>query len=82
MRKKIWKGVIVAGLICIAYLLGLSQASWIPRLPCDTMRTEIDVYRLCMQYASKTGCRMQVDDFWKYHQLKAELDKRCTIPQS
>ncbi len=36
----------------------------------------IDVYRLCMQTSSRTGCKMSVNNFTVYHGLKREQGRR------
>ena len=87
MGEKISYLMILMGLLYLAFMAGEFNATWRPVIPCEKVRAEIDVYRECMQSAGKTGCHMQVDDFRKYHQLKADLAEHCSaqrsaIPQS
>jgi hypothetical protein len=42
----------------------------------DEINHEIDVFRMCMQSAGATGCRMQVHNFDRYMRLKRELVNR------
>lgn len=79
MPQKIVTILIVGMLLWVAYAFGHFKATWLPSVPCDSVQEEIDVYRMCMQSAGKTGCRMQIDDFRKYQQLKEEQLKRCQL---
>lgn len=43
-----------------------------PRLPA---RLELEAYRLCMQTAGETQCKMTPQDFVRYYELKNQLEK-------
>lgn len=47
----------------------------------DELQDGLDVYRMCMQSAGKTGCRMSVDNFRQYHAIKRELARRGVAAQ-
>jgi hypothetical protein len=58
-------------------LIGTAFAMFMQHRPvpatCDEVAQKIDVYRLCMQSASRTRCSMQVEDFADFHELKRTL---------
>lgn len=42
----------------------------------DELQEGLDVYRMCMQSGSRTGCRMSVENFRTYHAIKREIERR------
>lgn len=77
MGKRIAVILLAAFVIYTAYLYGGFEAQFEEARSCEYAQTEIAVYRACMESAGRTGCRMQTDDFRKYHQLKDTLAERC-----
>jgi len=79
MKIELVFGYLVASVAIfgVGFFWGLSQGCGpnpIESMPAAELRSEIDVYRECMQSAGKTGCRMQVPDFRRYHALRHELE--------
>lgn len=68
------------------YLLGMIAGSAVgmilslllpdPKPNLEEMEIEFDAMRMCMQTAGKTGCRMSIPDFIRYHELKELLNIR------
>ena len=77
MGRKIVNTVIVCMVIWLAYSIGHWRANWSDFISCNDAQAEIDVYLECLQSAGKTGCRMQVDDFRRYHHLKRVIVGAC-----
>lgn len=46
------------------------------------LQMEVDIHRMCMQSASRTGCKMQVADFRFYHEVTDEIARRAIAKDS
>ena len=80
----IWIGLVT---FALGFALGLAlpdmrtEAATLRAMPPAELQGEIDDFRLCMQTAGSTGCRMQVPQFARYRALKDELESREVIEQ-
>jgi hypothetical protein len=61
-------------------LIGTAFAMFMQKPPPVDLQIEFDAYRLCMQSASKTRCRMTPEDFVRYYQIKRILDAEKETP--
>jgi hypothetical protein len=61
-------------------LMGTAMTLFMYTPPAVDLQIEFDAYRLCMQSASKTRCRMTPEDFVRYYQIKRILDAEKETP--
>jgi hypothetical protein len=83
MRAALW---IIVVLLALILLTGCSPSSPAGIFACheetrETLQDEHDAYRLCMQSAGSTGCRMTPQDFVRYYEIKRILESDDGNPQ-
>jgi hypothetical protein len=62
----------IAGML-VGFILGVGIMLGPIKESCEDMQTRIEGYRLCMELGSQ--CRMEVEHFIDYYQLKEELEQ-------
>ena len=69
--------------LALGYVIADTSAEdkMLTRATADELQDGLDVYRMCMQSAGRTGCRMSVDNFRTYHAIKRELERRGLATQ-
>lgn len=66
----------VLGYLIGHYLVPLHRPGDYSYLSADELDDGIEVYRLCMRSASQTGCRMSIDNYTVFKDLKREQTRR------
>lgn len=66
---------IMAAVVIASFFMPSAEVQDVP-LTCVETQQAHDAYRLCMQTAAATGCKMQVEDFVAFAELEREL-KEC-----
>lgn len=76
-KAAILLAMFVLGYLVGHYLVPLHQPGDYSYLSSEELQDGIEVYRLCMQSASQTGCKMSIDNYTAFRDLKRERAKRA-----
>ncbi len=61
-------------------LMGTAVAMFMMTPPPVDLQIEYDAYRLCMQTAGKTRCKMTAQDFIRYYEIQRILEAEKETP--
>ena len=61
-------------------LMGTAVALFMYKPPPVDLQVEFDGYRLCMQTAGKTRCKMTAQDFIRYYEIQRILNAEKETP--